>query len=329
MTKEEYQSSKQFMRLLSLVTQSNRKKKAIQESKSFSAEGKAIALSLLSKEMSMEMCNFGIWVRNDYVSEIRNSETGTIDPNESRVKTSFGKKENPEDYTFIRANACGAYKPKDYFMYERRRIVQILKESYIKEVSYDNKVNPDRGGHNSQENYCTWEKIVEAEEENSTKGLVIDLIKTLNESIDDIPDRDTKEVTNEAMEKAMENICFLELNLFPGLFHAKSNDELVKSWADYNGKLLVALIEFYSPKILVGAGKNKGVNAKIQEIIGAFSKPKGIYFAKCKGLKYGMLKCEDGMIFIDAYHPSYRMQVKYELMKRAGDIIREEALLSK
>lgn len=324
MTIEEYNSSKQYSDFLALIKNAIEEKAKIQDDDALISKEKAKKIACLSKKLMKEMRRLKIYIRNDYIEEFRSGTVATIDPEDPRVKVSIeNDKEN--EYMIIYANSCGPFNPQIYFMPDIRTKFQFLKESYITKERYDEKKCPDRGGNDLADYYSTWEKIKEARETNGTKGLLVDLIKTLDEAIDGIPVDDTR-TDDEAMNKAMESICFFELNLFPGLSlnrEWKSNDELIKKWVQFNREIFKYLIKFYSPVILIGAGKNNGVNTKIQEVIDLFKPLDPISYDLEVNLcePYKLVKYDHGFIFIDACHPSY-IPLRYDRMKWAGKAIR-------
>lgn len=277
MTKEEYQNSEQYQAYLALIRKAIEEKIKIQECTGLTSEKKAEEIAKLSDDIMAPIRRLHLWVKNDYIDEFREGTVATINPKDPQVKISLEKGEQ-NGYTIIYANSCGPFNPIKYFMPNIRTKVQFLKESYITKERYDDKKCPDRGGHDLADYYSRWEKIEANGEAYETKGLFIDLIKTLDEKIEGSDDAKTD---NEAMNRAMESICFFELNLFPGLSlnDTASDDELIKDWIEYNKELFEYLIKFYSPKILVGAGKNQRqdqtINAKVQEIIESFSQPIG------------------------------------------------------
>lgn len=324
MTIEEYNSSKQYSDFLALIKNGIEEKAKIQDDDALTSKKKAEKIACLSKKLMKEIRRLKLFIRNDYIEEFRSGTIVTINPEDDRVKVSIKKREQ-NDYTIIYANSCGPFNPQIYFMPDIRTKFQFLKESYITMANYDNIEHPDRGGHNLADYYSTWKKIEEAGEQNKTKGLFIDLIKTLDEKIDGISDDDAK-TDDEAMNKAMESICFFELNLFPALSlkgQWSSDDELIKKWVQFNREIFKYLIKFYSPVILIGAGKNNGVNTKIQEVIDLFKPLDPISYDLEINLcePYKLVKYDHGFIFIDACHPSY-IPLRYDRMKWAGKAIR-------
>lgn len=326
MTKEEYQYSEQYQHYLAQIIKACEEKVKIQDDDALISKERAEKVARISKKLMKEMRRLKLYIRNDYIKEFRSGTVATIDPENPCVKVSIEKSEQ-NDYTVIYANSCGPFRPIKYFMPDIRTKVQFLKESYITKKRYDDEKHPDRGGHNLADYYSTWENIKANDEANGTKGLLVDLIKTLDEKIDGISTDDAK-TDDEAMNKAMDSICFFELNLFPGLSlnNTASDDELIKKWAEFNKEIFEYLIKFYSPKILVGAGKqmkqSPTVNDKVQELIESFSQPIGqINYGSEKNYyePYKLVRYDYGFIFVDAYHPAYRA---YEQMKLAGKAIR-------
>ena len=159
--------------------------------------------------------------------------------------------------------------------------------------------------------------------------MFIDLIKTLDEKIDGIPDNIAK-TDIKAYNDTMESICFLQMNIFPGLFYTESDNKLLKKWLEYNKNILLELIKFYSPNILVGSGKHshndKNLNIDIQNIIKTFNSQEDGYKVNYGKFYYDLIRY-GSFIFIAAYHPLFRnRQVLYELMKESGHLIQENHL---
>lgn len=237
MTKEEYQNSEQYQNYLAQIKKAIEDKIKIQNNGALSSKEKAEKIACLSKNLMKGMRRLKLYIRTDYIDEFRSGTEATINPEDPRVKVSI-EKDKENDYTIIYANSCGPFNPQIYFMPDVRTKFQFLKESYITKDRYDDKKCPDRGGHDLADYYSTWKKIIEAGEASGTKGFFIDLIKTLDEKIDGISD-DAK-TDNEAMDKAMESICFFEINLFPGLSlngQWASNGDGIKKWLEFNGEI--------------------------------------------------------------------------------------------
>lgn len=156
----------------------------------------------------------------------------TIDPSKI-VDESY-----PGETVIIRGNSFGPFNSKKYFE-SPIKILWILKEPLITKGTWFSKY--DRGGHNQAEENNFWENM----EDNPTLKHLIHITQTLLHKLDDSYKTYTE-------QQAMEHICVLEVNHFPGLNFNNwdSNDSFLTDWASMNKSLIYKLINFYRPTIV-------------------------------------------------------------------------------
>ncbi|MDE7421620.1 MAG: hypothetical protein K2N35_15620, partial [Muribaculaceae bacterium] len=185
-----------------------------------------------------------VFLRDCYFHSFNYSPTVTIDTESHFVKYELGEQDLVEDYVKIYANSFGPFNPEKYFEKDTFRILWLLKEPYMKSgdlKKYKSGEYRYLGGHNQGLENCEWESM----EENPTLENLIHITQIILQNI-------TGNKYSE--QEAMNHICILEVNHFPGLAFNSTNsyDSLIKKWAVENTSLLKVLIKFYEPDILIG-----------------------------------------------------------------------------
>lgn len=207
--------------------------------------------------------NLYIYAMEAYVDEFFESMFVTVDPFEPRVL--LEKPDNKDNYIKIKAYSFGPFNAEKYFE-KKHRILWLLKEPYctqkgeltgeIEQIrkqapSYYKmdwetlKSFPDNGGNPTIANVIKLSSIVLSEIVDDKEGK----IKAWN--------IDIKHGDNEWMREIMDHICILEVNHFPGLKLSdswKSEDGIIKKWAEINYELIDQLITFYNPQIVIAGG---------------------------------------------------------------------------
>ncbi len=254
----------------------------------------------------------------------------TIDPSK------IADEEYQGDTVIIRGNSFGPFDSKKYFE-SPIKILWILKEPLITKGTWFSKY--DRGGHNQAEENNSWENM----EDNPTLENLIHTTQTLLHNLDD----SNKTYTE---QQAMDHICILEVNHFPGLaFNSwKSDDRIIKTWVALNFNLIKNLIEFYKPIIIIGGETFMGYFTPYYDMLNWYSDKENsdIPFRETGELKYyrykdengkeikvdtiflqkivrawggenkhSMVKTSNGCYWINAYHPSNKGE-KYKILTR-------------
>lgn len=150
----------------------------------------------------------------------------------------------------IKANSFGPFFPEAYFNNDTK-ILWILKESFTEGASYS---AGDRGSHNQAAEYVYYfSQYGNLGIDKETHPRVLELTKRILISLGELSiDKKTNE--RHITKEVMKHICILEANHFPGLafYSKKTNDDLIRKWAEKNSMILKELIDFYKPNILIG-----------------------------------------------------------------------------
>ena len=177
--------------------------------------------------------------RTDFI-RIPESSIGTINPDYYGNNNDHGGIE-------IYGNSIGAYDLHAYFNSECR-ILYVLKEPYIPKKSFDNKDNPDRGGHNQTEEYAEY-SYEDFDYENKTYAEIIRNCYSIVTKKEFIPDAS---VIEHAMRIFHNNVSIINVNYFPAVKTTKSNNTFIGRWAAKNEEILTMLFRLYNPTIIVG-----------------------------------------------------------------------------
>lgn len=343
MTKKEYQSSKQVKDFLDSIKKAIEEKVKIQENTGLTSEKQAEEISELSEDLMKSLRHEFIRVPSEYVNsfmytkeeldallalpftlgkkrkftddELKNYYEQTnnilnelIYNKDVTIAPSIIRKDDYKgDIIIVFGNSFGPFNPEKYCKQDLK-ILWLLKEPLIK--SRTSWLKGDRGGHNQALYNQTWEKM----EENPT---VENLIKITREILQIVNERKYTE------QEAMEHICILEVNHFPGLAFqsSNSNDDLIGEWAQWNEELIRELIGFYNPNIIIGAQSFMGYFTSNLNLLNWFSdsnnNENSVYEDGCPNIifkniikktwggtdKHSMVRTEDGRYWINAYHP--------------------------
>ncbi|MBD5263620.1 MAG: hypothetical protein HDS39_06050 [Bacteroides sp.] len=185
-----------------------------------------------------------IFLRNDYFRSFFTSDTVTIDPKSDCVKFKLDQHDLVEDYVKIYANSFGPFNPEKYFEKDTFRILWLLKEPYMQSGDVDKYKSGEYlylGGHNQAEENNEW-KIME---NNPTLGNLIHITQTILQEITG---------NKHSEQEAMNHICILEVNHFPGLAFngTKSSDDNIVKWCQDNNQFINLLVSFYNPNLVIG-----------------------------------------------------------------------------
>lgn len=296
--------------------------------------------SFISSKIMARLREEHIFVRNSYIAKFENKRTGdpvTIDPFADEVKPALeeGDEEGRRDdqYCRVYAYSFGPWNPEKYFNDNSFTIVWLLKEPFVQErelQNYRNGVRSDLGGHNQAEEYyedITWEELISKYDGNPTIAKVIKLTNIILKQLGIDYGEFTKGNDNEndlIMRQVMNHICILEVNHFPGLGFksTKSDKNLIGKWAEENNELIEKLIEFYSPKLLIGGNTlrhfydskksdsieilrdnlNNGLLTKLGiKVIDLYNPEDSPDYV----MKAEFVNGKKPVYVIDAYHPSY------------------------
>ena len=196
---------------------------------------------------------------SEYIEILRKKITGTetetskatLDFNNQNIKFTINEDEK-KFYYELHANSFGPFNPEAYFK-SKIRILWLLKEPLI--VGMENWIwnneykGPDRGGHDQAKEYNKWETIKGT---NYTKERVVKITKKILSIIDKKGSWDDD--SDETYQKVMDHICILEVQHFPGLAFSGTSTDPGKfgKWAKLNKLLVEELVQFYTPRIIIG-----------------------------------------------------------------------------
>lgn len=164
-----------------------------------------------------------------------------------------GTKSN--QYCKIYANSFGPFNADEFFKQEKK-IVWILKESYMKSGEYEDFKSVKRsslGKHNQGEEYYNvgWKVIKQppVNDGNPTMANLIKISKVILEKQGEIFTGAEEEIMNQVMG----HICILEVNHFPGLAFGgtDSDNGLLRDWFDVYNTLIKLLLDFYESKVII------------------------------------------------------------------------------
>lgn len=210
----------------------------------------------------------------------------------------------------LNANFTGPINPDKYFK-STKRILFILKESYIRYDSFCCKINPDRGG--NDQSRCRNESPLSGDGsgDKTYKNIIAATYKIFKGVDCNFDDHGQK---NEAFDLFRENVCIVNVNPFPGIANenCNTNDRLIEKWAieEINVEMFMKQLELYDPKIIYGGNTVRYFRDGIIEYDGVYEVLK--INTKCKfydkDKSYVFKGIEKDVLIIDGYHPSYYSQ---------------------
>lgn len=274
----------------------------------------------ISKEGASEkimklLRNQCLFINRDYLLAAHNKPV-TIVPDDPRVKLNLAEDDYATEWYAIWGNSFGPFNLGEYFKEGNFRILWLLKEPFIEKESW---IKGDRGGNDQAYDNRCWDLM----EENKT---LENLIHRTQEILDIVNPQEEKYIEQDAMN----HICILEVNHFPGLAfnNINSDDGSIGKWADSNAPLIRELIGFYRPDIVIGGftlghffpegyrydksiGINKHFFSHIKSgIDSGINMLKEFGYTSLKGSennkeeKHGYIfNSDERCIFIDANHP--------------------------
>lgn len=249
-----------------------------------------------SNELQKYIRQQSIIVPNDY--------RGTLAPNVIENKVGYK----------IFADSGGPICPEKYFSEGNYRILAILKETRIKTLEEEESFLE---GHDKAAEYCSCDYAdMEPTYQNLAK-LAYALVNN-DTNFDD---------TKALIDCFRNNVCIVNINHFPNIKSAPTNDGWINSWAQLNMNLLQKQFELYEPSIVVGGHtithllreeqrtEDSGIilNQNVQymlhdQIYDLF----GSYFGKKNDTYYNQKQ-----LLINTYHPSYYLfEKRIELILR-------------
>lgn len=211
--------------------------------------------SVVSTKIMARLRQEYIFVRNSYINKFEKPGWKvTIDPEADEVKLELneGEEEGSEEnqYTRIYAYSFGAFRSRFFFEGNLTKFLWIIKEPYLCDMTL---MRGRAEGIAQDMQYSHWGQ---ARKNKTIKNIVKITRLLLNELGLNYTESD------EDMNKVMNHICILEANHFPAFalaydeekdsYYTKSDNGLLKKWAEGNRKLIELLVDFYKAEVVVG-----------------------------------------------------------------------------